>query len=333
MPNCTTRHTPAGFERQEQTVGLRDLVNKGKCLVGLHEGEWKAASATTCTFTRKCVRCAAEHSRVEHPWGEWRFLEAATCDQQRTCQRCQLHEQRVQHAFGAPAFVSTDSCERQEECARCHARRNVTPQHSLTAWRFVSADECQQVQQCGRCKADGTVTRVEHAWAEWQHSNAHNAPVRVCRRCGELQARPAPVEQARAAAPVISTDDVADLLARAGTAQATRPAAAPSSSTTRDPSLVAHWRHTSAMSGSGFSMVTDTHLVLQGDGRFRRWTHTASSMGEQTSEALTGSWHNVGDVLHSRSDDGSAGAITYTVQGSTLFFPEGGSQKIWERVR
>ncbi len=315
-------------------MGLRDLVNKGKCLVGLHEGEWRAASPTTCTFTRTCVRCGAEHSRVEHPWGEWRFVEAAACDQQRTCQRCQLHEQRVLHAFGAPAFVASDACERQEECTRCHARRDVAPQHNLTAWRFVAADECRQVQQCSRCHADGTGTRVEHAWAEWQHSNAHNAPVRVCRRCGELQAKAAPVEPARTAPPVITDNDVADLLARAGAAPGVRAATAPPpASSMRDPSLVAHWRHTSAMSGSGFSMVTDTHMVLQGDGRFRRWTHTASSMGEQTSEALTGTWHCVGDVLHSRSDDGSVGAITYTVQGSTLYFPEGGSQKIWERVR
>ena len=313
-------------------MGLRDLVNKGKCLVGLHEGEWKAPSPTTCTFTRTCVRCTATHSRVEHPWSEWQFLEAGACDQGRHCQRCQLHEQRTQHAFGAAAFITTDSCQRQEECARCHAGRDVSPEHSMTAWRFVSADECRQVQHCSRCQADGTLTRTEHAWAEWQHSNAHNAPVRVCRRCGELQSRPAPVEQVRSAPPVITDNAIADLLARAGVPQDTQPAAS-QPTTTRDPALVAHWRHTNAMSGSGFSMVTDTHLVLQGDGRFRRWTHTASSMGEQTSEALTGSWHCLGDVLHSRSDDGSAGAIGYTVQGTTLYFPEGGSQKIWERVR
>lgn len=309
-----------------------DLVNKGKCLIGLHEGDWKAASPTVCTFTRKCVRCAAVHTKVEHPWGDWRFLRQGDCEQQRSCPRCSLHEQRVTHAFGAATYVSSTTCDRREECQRCHTHRPAAAQHAMNAWRFVVADECRQVQQCSRCKADGSVTRTEHAWAEWQHSNAHNAPVRVCRRCGELQARPAPVDQPLSAPPVVTDAAVADLHARAGTAQATRPAAAHQASNTRDPALIAHWRHTSAMSGSGFSMVTDTHLVLQGDGRFRRWTHTASSMGEQTSEAITGSWHSAGDVMHSRSDDGSVGAISYTVQDSTLYFPEGGSQKIWERV-
>ena len=298
-------------------MGLMDLVNKGKCLIGLHEGEWRAASPTVCTFTRRCVRCAAEHSRVDHPWADWGFLANDACDQGRGCPRCSLHEQRVVHAFGAPALDSATSCDRHEECQRCHERRAASPEHVMTTWRFASDNDCRQVQQCSRCSADGTVTRVQHGWADWQHSNAHNGAVRVCRRCGELQAQPvtAPAPAAHAAPqPSVSAADAAR-------------------NPVRNPALVAHWRHTDGMSGGGVSFVNDTHLVLQADGRFRRWTHSASSMGTQTSEEFTGTWHSVGDVLHSRGEDGGTGALRFTTQGNTLFFPDNGSQKIWERVR
>lgn len=310
-------------------MGLKDLVNKGKCLIGLHEGAWTAASPTDCTFTRKCVRCAAVHTKVEHAWGDWRFLREGDCDEGRSCGRCSLHDERVTHSFGAATYLSDTSCERREECQRCHTHRVATTQHTMTNWRFVAADECRQLQQCSRCHADGTVTRTEHAWGDWQHSNALSGPVRVCRRCGELQSRPgAPVEHTRTPPPVITEDAVADLLARATTAHGSA-----SPATTRDPALVAHWRHTSAMSSGAFSMATDTHLVLQADGQLRRWTHSAGSMGSQTSDPFTGSWHCDGDVVRFQYDDGDVGELRYTVQGSTLYFPDGGSQKIWERVR
>lgn len=315
-------------------MGLMNLINKGKCLVGLHDGVWTAASATVCTFTRKCVRCGAVHTKVEHPWGGWRFLREGDCDEQRSCARCAMHEQRQTHAFGAATYVSETSCERQEECQRCRSQRPASVQHTMTAWRFVESDDCRQVQQCSRCHDDGTVFRVEHAWSEWQHSNAQNGPVRVCRRCGELQARPAaPVEHTRTPMPAIADNAVADLLVRADSTYSTGTESPARASVTRDPALAAHWRHTDAMSGGGFSMVTDTHLQLHADGRFRRWTHTAGSTGEQTSEPFLGLWHCQADVLRLQYDDGDSGALRYTVQGTTLYFPDNGSQKIWERVR
>jgi len=295
------------------TVGLRDLINKGKCLIGLHEGEWRAASLTVCTFTRRCLRCGAEQSRVDHSWGEWHFPTADACDQGRSCLRCSLHEQQLVHAYGAAKFDSETTCDRHEECQRCHERRAASAQHVMTSWRFIGDEDCRQVQQCSRCSTDGTVTRVQHGWADWQHSNAHDGAVRVCRRCGELQVQPA--------APPAAPDHTAT------------PAAASASNAARNPALVAHWRHTEALSGEGFSLVTDTHLVFQADGRFRRWSHSASSMGSQTSEAITGTWHSISDVLHSRADDGGAGSITFSIHDNTLFFPDGGSQKLWQRVR
>lgn len=298
-------------------MGLKELVNKGKCLIGLHEGEWRAASPTVCTYTRTCVRCAAKHSKVEHPWGDWRFVAEQSCEQLRSCSRCSMHEQRILHAHGDATFVSASSCEMQEVCRRCHDRRPVAARHSMTEWRFVDAEECRQVQHCSRCDVAGAQTRTLHTWGEWQHSNAHNGGVSACKRCGELQVRSATAPVGPEAPAAGESPDVK----RSDSAQ-------------RHVLLVAHWRHTEIMSSGGFSLVTDTHLVLQADGRFRRWTHSASSMGSQTSEALTGSWHTEGDRLHSRTDGSGAGsAIRFTLQGDKLFFPDGGTQKLWERVR
>src|SRR5262249_42930891 len=75
--------------------------------------------------------------------------------------------------------------------------------------------------------------------------------------------------------PTVSDDEVADLLARAGATEAPPAQGRPE----HDPRLVGHWRHTNVMSSGGFCLVTDTHLVLDGEGRFARWSHSASGMG------------------------------------------------------
>lgn len=173
-------------------MGLKDLFNKGKCLIGLHQGEWRAASANSCTLTRVCERCGAEHQKVEHTWPEWAFVADASCQQVRTCRRCALQEERINHGWGEAAYRAAGSCEQQETCARCREVRPAPVQHVMNRWRYVGSDSCSQVEQCSRCQTDGVKRRVEHLWGDWQHSNAHNAPVRVCRRCGDMAIQAVP---------------------------------------------------------------------------------------------------------------------------------------------
>jgi hypothetical protein len=71
----------------------------------------------------------------------------------------------------------------------------------MNDWHYTSEDACMQQEYCSRCQAPGTKQRVEHIWGDWQHSNAVNGPVRVCRRCAELQARSAPTPAAPTRAP------------------------------------------------------------------------------------------------------------------------------------
>lgn len=309
-------------------MGLRDLLDKGKCLVGLHAGEWVAPSPTHCRFTRRCVRCSAEHVKVEHQWSAWDFIAADSCDQRRTCPRCSEAEVRVTHAFAAPAWVRDAACEQQSNCTRCAATQDAPTRHLMDQWRDTTDDGCTQVEQCSRCAGDGTRTRIEHRWAEWQHSNAHDGAVRVCRRCGELQVKPRVAPVADFTVPEVTDAATADMLARAA---ATAPQA-PAAAAAIDARLVGRWRHTESMGGSSFSFTTDTHIALDHEGRLARWTHSVSSLGEQTSPPRYGLWSASSNVIRYRYDDGEEGQLQYEVHQRELVFPDGGVQKYWERT-
>ena len=257
----------------------------------------------------------------------------------------------------------------------------------MDEWRYTAEEACTQQDHCSRCQAPGTQRRIEHTWGDWQHSNVHNGPVRVCRRCGELQARatPAPVAQSaapagmggkpqketldamkprmpqlaestaalgrilgavgddaqarpspraesgqakpRPAPPTFNEDEVADLLARGDAAQGDRRLPQ------RDGRLVGHWRYTDAMSSGGFSLVTDLHLVLDDEGRFASWSHSASGMGETRSAPENGTWETRGATLLLNFDDGNESGRAFELHADQLFFPQSSSHRLWERVR
>ena len=334
-----------GFpSRPERTVKIKDLLNKGKCLIGLHEGEWKSVSPTECSFTRTCMRCGAKQQKVEHVWADWVFVNDSSCDQTRTCGRCKIEEQRVVHAWGAAAYKGEERCEQVQTCARCRAVQAAPTKHVMTRWRYLGAEACVQTEQCSRCNADGIKQRLEHQWGDWQFNPETKQPVRVCVRCGELQVKSTPettrllgtitdsgerIVNQPSTTPTVSDDEVADLLARAGATES--PTA--QGRLKHDPRLVGHWRHTNVMSSGGFSLVTDTHLVLDEQGRFARWSHSASGMGETTSARLEGTWQSREQTLALTFEDGSESVLSYEVHARELLFPNGGSQKYWERVR
>ena len=325
-------------------MGLKDLLNKGKCLIGLHQGEWRAASPASCTFTRVCERCGVEHHKTEHVWPEWRFVAAGACDQERSCGRCGAREERISHAWGQPAYKADGACEQHQVCDRCGASKEAPVRHLMDQWRYVGGDSCTQVQQCSRCHADGTLQRVEHLWGDWQHSNAHNAPVRVCRRCGELQAQAAPPPAARSRQEMFEAlkpkmTGLADqqatmerILASLGAEAERQVEAVRTPSAAPDGRLVGHWRCTEVMSSGGFSLVTDIHLVLDGEGRFARWSHSESGMGSNRSEAEHGAWLSRDGTLVLSYDDGAESTRVFQVAQDQLFFPQSGSQRLWERV-
>ena len=309
--------------RGPHDMGLKELLDKGKCLIGLHKGEWKAPSPSSCAYERVCERCAARHSKTEHLFAPWTFISADACDETRACSRCGNTESRITHAWAAAEYIRDDFCEQHQRCSRCQGTKPAGVTHNMNQWRFLDVDSCAQLQYCGRCNTDGAARRSEHQWGEWQHSNAHNGPVRVCKRCGELEARPQPVVAVAGLAPPNVTDrDVADLLSRAQGSAALE----------RDEQLIGHWRHTEARGGSGFSMATDYHMVLEAAGRFARWSHTVSGLGENRSETQPGAWEASSGVLRLHYDDGDNASFEYQVRATDLLLPNA-SLKYWERVR
>lgn len=86
------------------------------------------------------------------------------------------------------------------------------------------------------------------------------------------------------------------------------------------------------MSSGGFSMVTDTHWILEGDGRFAEYSHQASGMGENTSAPSNGRWHATNGVLHVQLEIGGASEHPYHLEADQLFLPQEGHFRLWERV-
>jgi hypothetical protein len=136
---------------------FKDLLNKGKCTLGFHAGEWSYAGDSSCEMVRVCERCGVESRRTEHRFGEWAMAEQATCTMARACERCGEQETKVEHEWGG--------------------------------WSYTHLYKCSQERVCARCGAANDRTRRVHEWAEYEYSDYYAGPVRVCARCGEL-ARP-----------------------------------------------------------------------------------------------------------------------------------------------
>jgi hypothetical protein len=62
----------------------------------------------------------------------------------------------------------------------------ATAEHCWDQWAYLSAEDCTQAEICSRCGLKNQNRRIEHDWGEWEYDQASRAPVRVCRRCGEM---------------------------------------------------------------------------------------------------------------------------------------------------
>ena len=100
---------------------------------------------------------------------------------------------------------------------------------------------------------------------------------------------------------------------------------------TRDPDLVGHWRHTTSTYTGEFGMATDTHVVLQGDGRFVRYSRTESSFSSSYSPEEYGTWHTRDGVLHLEFDGGLSGTYEYTTYPDEVLLHDG-PQRLWDRI-
>jgi hypothetical protein len=168
------------------------VLKKGKCLMGLHEGEWQLDAADGCGQTRTCTNCGTNGHLTEHVFEQWRYAAADACTQQRRCQRCAELEQRVVHERAEPRYDAHGSCAQSTCCQRCGDQEAAGIVHAWSAWRWT-ANPCVEVEVCGRCGAHAAHGRYSHAWGEWEYSEAHRGAVHRCQRCERVASRSEPV--------------------------------------------------------------------------------------------------------------------------------------------
>lgn len=312
---------------------FKGMFDKGKCLVGLHQGEWHYLGDGACEQIRICERCGTESRRTEHVWDDWHFLAEGSCDIARVCRRCQEEEHAVEHEWGPARYKYSNACEQVRICNRCHDEQAAGTVHIWGDWQYLDEDDCTLGQICARCQAIQSQTRFAHDWGEWQHSDYYNGTVRVCRHCGEMEIdyyveeeQPSYSYSDFPTPPQFDYSDVEDMLrrAQAGTDQ-------PASQPSLDPDLIGHWRHTDSMYSDSFSMVTDTHMILGADGRFVRYSRTESSMGSNYSPEEYGSWDVLDGRLRLRYDNGTQLSYEYDAYPDKVFLPNS-NQRLWDRV-
>lgn len=164
----------------------KGFLDKGKCLLGFHQGTWEYRRPSDCAQLMVCQRCTAKSSRVEHCWGEWDYQANEACDLVRTCGRCGQTEIAVKHVWGEPRYRSSNACEQVAVCVRCGEQEDRPVLHRFDHWRYRQEDDCTQVEACSRCGQPGHSARVQHDWHDWSPSAFYQSRVRVCRRCGEM---------------------------------------------------------------------------------------------------------------------------------------------------
>lgn len=130
---------------------FKNLINRGGCMVGIHQGEWNYLDADSCEQHRICTVCETEQTRTEHQMGEWRVSDDHPCTSISTCQRCASIETQVNHTWGD--------------------------------WVYVADGSCQAVQVCTQCNETSQDVEDYHAWGKWIYSEAYRSPIRTCARC------------------------------------------------------------------------------------------------------------------------------------------------------
>jgi hypothetical protein len=98
-----------------------------------------------------------------------------------------------------------------------------------------------------------------------------------------------------------------------------------------DPRLAGRYRHTDSQYSDGFSMATDTHMMLDSNGRFSWSSETAGSFGSSQSGPEYGRWFVANNQLSLIFDSGSRMVQPFELSADSLFLPQEGHYRLWTR--
>jgi hypothetical protein len=81
------------------------------------------------------------------------------------------------------------------------------------------------------------------------------------------------------------------------------------------------------------ALITDTHYVLNADGKFEHYVKSRSAGFEPADDdKVYGQWRAQSGRLIIQYENGESFSAVYQVQGETLFLPEEPSLRIWKRI-
>src|SRR5262245_62049563 len=119
---------------------FKNLLDRGGCLVGRHQGDWSYHAQDDCTQIRVCKVCQTEQQRTEHQWDDWLNVAGHPCAQSRRCGRCGQNESKVEHQGNTWVYTNDASCDQVQLCDRCHEKGTETHQvHEWGAWVYEEA--------------------------------------------------------------------------------------------------------------------------------------------------------------------------------------------------
>jgi hypothetical protein len=146
-------------------MGVRDMLGRAGCAVGLHGGHWEWVKDGSCDQAYGCPHCGKSKTRTEHTLSDWAYVDEAdtgSCLTERHCPRCGLAEESVRHE-PRWRYASDDGCAGQLFCVRCdkpcaepgirHDWAPYMPDRDSVSMQNPLARGGKMIRSCRRCTA------------------------------------------------------------------------------------------------------------------------------------------------------------------------------------
>lgn len=305
---------------------------------------WQRLDEASCTATRTCLRCGQHETKDDHDWDTWVYDAPDECRQRVLCARCAAPgtATRLRHDRGAwqwSAFYETGVA----VCRRCGEMVFATVDGDEEPVTFQEADAAI-MHIVGSSTVEDVRQRITaRQGVLFSPVAAHVFRFAADRRAADEDERKVFADLAAVVARC-RDEGIDAVLARPASATSgappplptTAPPPAAASRTDQgglEPPLVGHWRHTEALSSGGFSLVTDTNLVLDESGRFGWWSHSVSAaMGSDNTAREYGTWGVTGRTLSLHFDAGTTMKRQCDVEGNAMLWPEESRYRLWKRI-